>query len=86
MTKSDLVATVAEKTGLTKVRAGEIVGVILNELFVSDEDVTLQNIGSIKKKVIRGRQGHNPATGEKLTIPDYRQVRFSASKTIRSIN
>jgi nucleoid DNA-binding protein len=86
VTKSDLIANVAEKAGLTKVKAGEVVGVILNELFVSSEDVTLQNIGTIKKKIVRGRQGHNPATGEKLVIPDYRQIRFSASKTIRAIN
>lgn len=86
MTKSDLIANVAQKAGLTKVKAGEVVGVILNELFVSSEDVTLQNIGSIKKKIVKGRQGHNPATGEKLTIAPYRQIRFSASKTIRSIN
>ena len=86
MTKSELISEVAQENGLTKVKAGEVVGSVLNKLFVGPDDFTLQNIGTIKKKVIKGRKGHNPATGESLIIPTYRQVRFSASKTIRSIN
>lgn len=43
----------------------------------------IPGIGKLTVKESKARQGRNPSTGEAITIPAKKSVKFSASKTIK---
>ena len=72
MTKVDLIAQVAEKTGLTKKDTEKVVTAVLDtitENLVKGEKVSLVGFGSFEVKVRAAREGINPRTKEKIEIP-----------------
>lgn len=86
MTKADLIATVAEKTGLTKREATAAVDSVfdtIRESLMSGEKVQLIPFGSFEVRHREKREGRNPKTGEKLVIPARRVAAFSAGKGLR---
>ena len=82
----ELVNALAEKTGLTKAKAKEVLDahaeLVTSEL-QSAGSVQLPGIGKLKIGERAERQGRNPATGETITIKASKTVKFSGGKKFK---
>lgn len=83
---SELVGALAEKTGLTKAKAKEVLDahaeLLISELQTSGS-VQLAGIGKLKLGERAERQGRNPSTGEAITIKASKTVKFSGGKRFK---
>lgn len=83
MNKNDLIASVADKTGLTKTDAGKAVDGIFESIadfLKQGEEVRLVNFGTFAVVHRPASEGRNPRTGEKIKIPAKKQPKFKAGK------
>ena len=84
MNQAELIAAVAECTGLTKADAGKaveaLVGTITDTLKQGDE-IRISGFGTFGISERGERQGRNPQTGAPITIAASKAVRFTAGKT-----
>jgi nucleoid DNA-binding protein len=81
--KSELVGTVAERTGLSKADVGRVLDEALAEIRRSvdgGETVALRGFGTFRLSERSARKGRNPQTGEEIDIPASRSLAFKASK------
>lgn len=72
MNKQGLVASVAEKSGLTKKTAAAVVDAFIRTIkaeLVSGGKVSILGFGTFEVRERRGRTGRNPRTGEPVAIP-----------------
>lgn len=79
MNKADLVNSISEKTGLSKVKSNEVLDAFVEsvtESLKSGEKVTLVNFGTFNTSERGARRGRNPKTGETIEIPAKRVARF----------
>ena len=86
MTKSDLVALVAEKTELSNIGAAYILDVVLSTIsdaLARGESVSIAGFGTFSVKSRPERQGRNPRTGEAITIGASNAPSFKAGKGLR---
>jgi DNA-binding protein HU-beta len=84
MTKRELVDVVAERNGLKKAEASQIVDHVLSTVVaevVDGEDVNLFDFGKFKRVLRNEKQGRNPKTGETLTVPAHYVVTFKPAKS-----
>ena len=86
MNKTELIAAVAEKAGLTKKDAERVVSAtfetITNSL-VEGKKVQISGFGIFEVKEREARVGRNPRTRQTIQIPATRQPAFKASKTLK---
>jgi len=86
LNKAELVAKVAEKSGLTKKDAEKAVSAtfetIEDTLAVGDK-VSLVGFGTFERRDRGAREGRNPQTGETVHIPAARVPAFKASKALK---
>lgn len=86
MTKSQLVTTLAEKTGLSKKDINsvfdELTAVAYKEVKKVGEFV-LPGFGKMVKAKRKARTGVNPATGEKIKIAAKTVVKFRLAKAAK---
>lgn len=82
----ELTSALAEKTGLTKAKAKEVLDahaeLLISELQTSGS-VQLAGIGKLKLGQRAERQGRNPSTGEAITIKASKTVKFSGGKRFK---
>ena len=86
MNKTELVAAVAEKVGLTKKDAERVVNAAvetITETLVKGEKVQLSGFGNFEVKAREARVGRNPRTKETIQIPATRLPAFKASKALK---
>lgn len=86
MNKVELVELVAEKAHLTKKDAAVAVDAVFEgvvEALVKGEDVRVAGFGTVAVKERKPRQGVNPSTGEKMTIPGAKVVSLKAAKALK---
>ncbi len=86
MTKEELVAKMAEKSGLSKAETKEALKALLEtvkETLAAGEEISLIGFGSFKVTERSERQGKNPATGETITIPASKSPSFKAGKSLK---
>lgn len=86
MNRTQLVSAVAEKTGLKKKDAEAAVAAVfasIEESLVKEEKVQLFGFGTFNVERREARQGRNPATGESITIPASKQVKFAPASTLK---
>lgn len=84
--KSELIARVADKTGLTKKAAGDSVEAVLStieEALASGHKVTLVGFGTFEVRSRAARKGVNPATGASIDIPPTKVPTFKAGKALK---
>ena len=90
MNKNDLVAAVADSTGLSKADSSSAVDGVFDAItnaLKSGGDVRLVGFGTFSVANRKASQGRNPRTGEKIQIPASRQAKFKAGKGLKeSIN
>jgi DNA-binding protein HU-beta len=86
MNQTELIAAVAERTGLTKADAGKaveaLVGTITDTLKQGDE-IRIAGFGTFGVSERGERQGRNPQTGEAITIAASRAAKFTAGKAVK---
>ncbi|MBQ4566577.1 MAG: HU family DNA-binding protein [Desulfovibrio sp.] len=88
MTKADLVDKIAAKANVTKAAAERSLNVFLASLeegLIRDGKITLSGFGTFAVESRKARQGRNPRTGETLTIPACKMVKFRPGKTLKDI-
>jgi DNA-binding protein HU-beta len=86
MTKAELIDAVAEKTQLKKRDVGDVIETLLETVktqLQKGEKVQLIPFGSFEVRERQKREGRNPKTGERLTIPARRVPTFHAGKDLR---
>ena len=86
MTKTELIAAVAEKSGLTKKDAERVVNATfetLTESLKKGDKVQISGFGIFETKEREARVGRNPRTKETIQIPASRMPAFKASKTLK---
>lgn len=88
MTKSQLMATLAEKTGLAKKQVvglmDELASLAYKEVKTGGEFV-LPGFGKLVKIHRKERMGRNPATGEEIKIPAKTVVKFKVAKAVKDV-
>lgn len=87
MNKSELVATIAEAGGMTKVRAEMALNKVLTRLadaMEKGERVTLSGFGTFKVVERAAQKGRNPQTGEEIVIPAHNVIKFKPGKNLCS--
>lgn len=85
MTKEGLIEAIAPKVA-SKKEAGEIVNEIFDTIaktLSKGEEVVITGFGTFSAKKRAARQGVNPKTGEKITIPAMTVVKFKAGKSLK---
>lgn len=85
MTKSDFIKLVAEKAGLTQKDAAAAVGAIIETITdtVAKEPIQLIGFGTFSVAERAGREGFNPITKEKITIPASKTIKFKPGKALK---
>ena len=86
MNKTELIAAVAEKAGLTKKDAERVVNATfetITDSLVKGDKVQLSGFGIFEVKAREARIGRNPRTKQTIQIPATRQPAFKASKTLK---
>ena len=81
MNKSELVAAVAAKAGLSKVDAKKAVDAVVasvTEALKGGDKVALVGFGTFSVAKRAARQGINPATKQKITIAAKKTAKFKA--------
>jgi DNA-binding protein HU-beta len=87
MNKGELVAAIAAKADVAKKAADTILTEALEvivEAVSTGDKVTLVGFGSFEARERQAREGRNPRTGDKMTIPATKVPVFSSGKTFRS--
>jgi DNA-binding protein HU-beta len=88
--KKDMAAALADRAGLSHVKANEL----LNHIFDADEGVIAQSLaggdkvlvagfGTFATKTRAGRTGTNPSTGARIKIAPKNYVSFKAGKNLK---
>ena len=86
MNKTELIAAVAEKTGMTKKDAERVVNATveaITESLVKGDKVQVSGFGIFEVKAREARVGRNPRTKEAIQIPATRLPAFKASKALK---
>ncbi len=86
MNKTELVARVAEVSGLTKKDAELALNATLaavQESLVGGNKVVLTGFGTFEVRERKARVGHNPRTGESISIPAQKSPAFKAGKVLK---
>ena len=86
MTKDELIAKMAEKSGLTKADTKEALKALIDtvtETLAAGEDIALVGFGSFHVTERGERQGKNPQTGETITIKASKSPAFKAGKSLK---
>ena len=86
MNKTELIAAVAEKTGMTKKDAERVINATIDTVtasLVAGDKVQVSGFGIFEVKAREARVGRNPRTKETIQIPATRLPAFKASKALK---
>ena len=84
MTKSQIIAAIAEKSEITKVQAEAALDTLVELAYKgADEGFTVPGLGKLIKVDRAARTGRNPATGETIQIAAKRVLKFRIAKAAK---
>jgi integration host factor subunit beta len=86
VTKKELVNRIAERTGVTKVVAKEIIQSFLDEIIdelAQGNRLEFREFGVFETKERAARRAQNPRTLEKVDVPAKRIVKFKVGRMMR---
>jgi DNA-binding protein HU-beta len=84
LTKSQIVAAIAEANGLAKKQAGEVLESIVQLAYKNAKNsFTLPGLGKLVLVNRKARMGRNPATGQTIKIAAKRVVKFRIAKAAK---
>jgi DNA-binding protein HU-beta len=87
MNKQELIAKIAEDTGITKTNAAAAVESFIAGVTKSlkkGQAITFVGFGTFKTSQRKARTARNPQTGAEIQVPKRRVVRFTAGKALKS--
>ena len=88
MLKKEIINKVAEDAGLTKKQASAAVGSFLDaieESLSKGDSVLLTGFGKFEVRKRGSREGINPRTKEKITLPESKYPAFKAGKALKNV-
>jgi DNA-binding protein HU-beta len=88
VTKAELIAAVAEKSGLTKTNAEKAVAGIVAAVtgcLKKGDKLTIVGFGTFSTAKRAARKGLNPQSGKSITIPAATIPRFKAGKGLKDL-
>jgi len=86
MNKQDIVARIAQDTGIPKSRAAAAVESLIGSITKSlkkGDSVSFVGFGTFKTASRKARVARNPQTGAAISIPKRRVPRFTAGKSLK---
>lgn len=86
MNKSDLIDKIAKNSNLTKKDSEKALKACLDsiqEALSNGGKLTLTGFGTFTVKDRRERKGRHPQTGEEITIPESKVVKFRPGKNLK---
>ena len=84
LTKSQIATTLADKTGITKKVAAQVLDLLAEIAYKNAKNTfTLPGIGKLVLVNRKARMGRNPATGQPIKIPAKRVVKFRVAKAAK---
>ena len=86
MTKTELIAQIANQANLSKADVGRAVDALLTGVTEALKDsgkITLTGFGTFMVTERAARKGRNPQTGEEITIKASKSVRFKPGKGLK---
>ena len=87
MNKTELIAAIAERTGLSKqdsIKAVNAFTEIVSEQMYKQEKVSMVGFGTFEVTTRAAREGINPATKEKIKIRESLAPKFKFSSAVRA--
>ena len=81
MNKTDLINTVAQRTGQSKRVTGEMLEELINQIqktVKKGEKVTLPGFGTFERRARKARTARNPQTGEAIQVKASKVPAFKA--------
>lgn len=88
MNKAELVAAVAQKSGLTKKDSEKAINALvesIKEALAKGEKVSLVGFGTFEVRERKARKGRNPQTKTEIVIPGGRAPAFKAGKELKEV-
>lgn len=86
MKKSEFVAVVAEKAGLTKKDAEKAMDAVfetVGDVLASGDKLQISGFGTFETRTRAARTGHNPRTGEEIAIAAATLPAFKPGKALK---
>ena len=86
MTKTELIAAIADKAGLSKSDATKAVAALIDVItktLKKGGKVQVTGFGSFLVRARKSREGRNPRTGAKIKIAARKTPAFSAGKSLK---
>lgn len=86
MTKAELVAAVADKSGLDRKQSEKAVAAIFDTIkkaLIEGDKVQVIGFGTFENRTRSARKGRNPRTGEEIDIPASKLPSFKAGKGLK---
>lgn len=86
MNKVELTKSVATRIGATQKDAAVYVDAVIGSIkdgMIEDGKVQIVGFGTFEVKERAEREGHNPATGESMTIAACKAPKFKAGKALK---
>ena len=86
MRKPELAAAIAERTGLSREKASEVIAAFTDQVSAAaarGEDTTLIGFGTFNIRAREARDGRNPQTGASIRSPASKTVGFKAGKGLK---
>lgn len=87
MLKSDLVEKVAKELNINHDMAQLVISTIfdtMSDALSGGEGIEIRGFGSFNVRHYPGREGRNPKTGEKVTIPPRKKPFFKVGKELKN--
>jgi DNA-binding protein HU-beta len=87
MTKNELLAKVAEQSGVDATTAEKVVGALFDtvtSVVKAEDKVAWAGFGTFSGTTKPERQGRNPSTGAAITIAASRVCKFSAASGLKA--
>ena len=86
MTKAELIDKIVAKTGMSKNTSEKVLKAFLDsveEALGKESKLALSGLGTFVVEQRSAREGRNPRTGETLTIPACKIVKFRPGKQLK---
>ena len=84
LTKSEIVASLSEASGITKKQATQTLEALVSLVYKhAKNSFTIPGLGKLVVANRKARKGRNPATGATIKIPAKRVLKFLVSKTVK---
>ncbi len=86
MTKAELINQIAEKAGITRVKAEIVVNTIFDSMVDAlkrNDRIEIRGFGSFVNRHYEAYQGRNPRTGEIINVQDKKLPFFKVGKELK---